>query len=182
LCLFNVLLLRWFSQPLFILNHCKFHPTFICIKDCFVCPELCYKYSCTDILKQFMKGLNITADQKKVIRKACYSFYDTAAELLQSEHSVSISVSVPLFIFIIVCLHLHLLFSVFFFHEICANSFVCPFNYWLLMPFISWQSLRLMEHENSKILNAKGELSEENLSSYEKLRKSYDHLYRNVSS
>ncbi|KAK8575616.1 hypothetical protein V6N12_063284 [Hibiscus sabdariffa] len=43
-------------------------------------------------------------------------------------------------------------------------------------------SLRQMEHENAKILNAKGELSEENASSYEKLRKSYDHLYRNVSS
>lgn len=39
-----------------------------------------------------------------------------------------------------------------------------------------------MEHENSKILNAKGELSDENVSAYEKLRKSYDHLYRNVSS
>ena len=45
-----------------------------------------------------------------------------------------------------------------------------------------WQSLRQMEHENAKILNAKGELSDENVSSYEKLRKSYDHLYRNVSS
>ncbi|KAE8686316.1 Regulator of nonsense transcripts UPF2 [Hibiscus syriacus] len=43
-------------------------------------------------------------------------------------------------------------------------------------------SLRQMEHENNKILNAKGELSEENATSYEKLRKSYDHLYRNVSS
>ncbi|CAN1174174.1 Regulator of nonsense transcripts UPF2 [Linum perenne] len=43
-------------------------------------------------------------------------------------------------------------------------------------------SLRQMEHENAKILNAKGELSDENASSYEKLRKSYDHLYRNVSS
>ncbi|KAL4311649.1 hypothetical protein GQ457_01G044620 [Hibiscus cannabinus] len=43
-------------------------------------------------------------------------------------------------------------------------------------------SLRQMEHENAKILNAKGELSEENASSYEKLRKSYDQLYRNVSS
>ncbi|KAK2450803.1 regulator of nonsense transcripts UPF2 [Trifolium repens] len=83
-----------------------------------------------EIHEEFLKGLNITADQKKVIRKACYSFYEAAAELLQSEHS----------------------------------------------------SLRLMEHENSKILNAKGELSDENLSSYEKLRKSYDHLYRNVSS
>ena len=39
-----------------------------------------------------------------------------------------------------------------------------------------------MEHENAKILNARGELSEENVSSYEKLRKSYDQLYRNVSS
>ncbi|XP_027902301.1 regulator of nonsense transcripts UPF2 [Vigna unguiculata] len=83
-----------------------------------------------EIHEEFFKGLNITADQKKVFRKACYSFYDAAAELLQSEHS----------------------------------------------------SLRLMEHENSKILNAKGELSDENIASYEKLRKSYDHLYRNVSS
>ncbi|KAK7354481.1 hypothetical protein VNO80_19945 [Phaseolus coccineus] len=83
-----------------------------------------------EIHEEFFKGLNITADQKKVFRKACYSFYDAAAELLQSEHS----------------------------------------------------SLRLMEHENSKILNAKGELSDENIASYEKLRKSFDHLYRNVSS
>ncbi|GMG99374.1 hypothetical protein Nepgr_001214 [Nepenthes gracilis] len=43
-------------------------------------------------------------------------------------------------------------------------------------------SLRQMEHENAKILNAKGELSDDNVSSYEKLRKSYDHLYRGVSS
>ncbi|XP_068329471.1 regulator of nonsense transcripts UPF2-like [Pyrus communis] len=43
-------------------------------------------------------------------------------------------------------------------------------------------SLRQMEHENAKILNAKGELSDESVSSYEKLRKSYEHLYRNVSS
>ncbi|KAG5557470.1 hypothetical protein RHGRI_007643 [Rhododendron griersonianum] len=43
-------------------------------------------------------------------------------------------------------------------------------------------SLRQMEHENAKILNAKGELSDENASSYEKLRKSYDHLYRGVSA
>ncbi|XWS75092.1 hypothetical protein CRYUN_Cryun01aG0055300 [Craigia yunnanensis] len=42
-------------------------------------------------------------------------------------------------------------------------------------------SLRQMEHENAKILNAKGELNEENASSYEKLRKSYDNLYRNIS-
>ncbi|KAL6494416.1 Regulator of nonsense transcripts upf2 [Orobanche gracilis] len=43
-------------------------------------------------------------------------------------------------------------------------------------------SLRHMEHENAKILNAKGELSEENASSYEKLRKSYDNLSRGISS
>ncbi|MED6152342.1 Regulator of nonsense transcripts upf2, partial [Stylosanthes scabra] len=49
-------------------------------------------------------------------------------------------------------------------------------------PEIHEESLRLMEHENSKILNAKGELSDENIASYEKLRKSYDHLYRNISS
>ncbi|KAE9608234.1 putative up-frameshift suppressor 2 [Lupinus albus] len=83
-----------------------------------------------EIHEEFFKGLSIMADQKKVIRKACFSFYDTAAEILQSEHS----------------------------------------------------SLRLMELENSKILNAKGELSDENIASYEKLRKSYDQLYRNVSS
>ncbi|KAK3034424.1 hypothetical protein RJ639_034661, partial [Escallonia herrerae] len=43
-------------------------------------------------------------------------------------------------------------------------------------------SLRQMEHENAKILNAKGELSEESASAYEKLRKSYDHLYRGISA
>ncbi|KAJ6740661.1 putative NODULIN-LIKE PROTEIN [Salix purpurea] len=32
------------------------------------------------------------------------------------------------------------------------------------------------------MFNAKGEPSDDNVSSYEKLRKSYDHLYRNVSS
>ncbi|XP_028804412.1 regulator of nonsense transcripts UPF2 isoform X2 [Neltuma alba] len=83
-----------------------------------------------EIHEEFLKGLNITADQKKIFRKAFYAFHDAAAELLRSEHA----------------------------------------------------SLRLMEHENSKILNAKGELSDENVSAYEKLRKSYDHLYRNVSS
>lgn len=43
-------------------------------------------------------------------------------------------------------------------------------------------SLRQMEYENAKILNAKGELSDENASSYEKLRKSYDQLHRGVST
>ncbi|CAH2041879.1 unnamed protein product [Thlaspi arvense] len=83
-----------------------------------------------EILEEFFKGLNITVDQKKFFRKALHTYYDAAAELLQSEHS----------------------------------------------------SLRQMEHENAKILNSKGELGEENTSSYEKLRKSYDHLYRGVSA
>ncbi|KAL7228758.1 hypothetical protein ACSBR2_007452 [Camellia fascicularis] len=83
-----------------------------------------------EILEEFFKGLNITADQKKFFRKSLNTYYDAAAELLHSEHS----------------------------------------------------SLRQMEHENAKILNAKGELSDENASSYEKLRKSYDHLYRGVSA
>ncbi|CAH9111210.1 unnamed protein product [Cuscuta epithymum] len=42
--------------------------------------------------------------------------------------------------------------------------------------------LRQMEHENAKILAAKGELNEESASSYEKLRKAYDQLYRGVSA
>ncbi|KAG5226831.1 YCF protein [Salix suchowensis] len=41
-------------------------------------------------------------------------------------------------------------------------------------------SLRRMEHEDVKMFNCKGEPSDDNVSSYEKLRKSYDHLYRNV--
>uniref|UniRef100_A0ACD5USJ2 Uncharacterized protein n=1 Tax=Avena sativa TaxID=4498 RepID=A0ACD5USJ2_AVESA len=43
-------------------------------------------------------------------------------------------------------------------------------------------SLRAMESENAKILNAKGELSDENTALYEKLRKSFDQLLRCVSS
>lgn len=43
------------------------------------------------------------------------------------------------------------------------------------------KSLRQMEHENEKILSAKGELNEENASAYEKLRKAYDQLYRGIS-
>ncbi|KAH8501651.1 hypothetical protein H0E87_016442 [Populus deltoides] len=80
--------------------------------------------------EEFLKGLSITSDQKKIFRKAFHTYYDVVAELLQSEHA----------------------------------------------------SLRQMEHENAKMLNAKGELSDDNVSSYEKLRKSYDQLYRNVSS
>ncbi|WCJ19421.1 Regulator of nonsense transcripts UPF2 [Euphorbia peplus] len=86
--------------------------------------------SAQEIHEEFYKGLNITADQKKLFKKAFNTYFDAVSELLQSEHS----------------------------------------------------SLRQMEHENAKILNAKGELSDENVASYEKLRKSYDHLYRNVSS
>lgn len=45
-----------------------------------------------------------------------------------------------------------------------------------------WQALRQLELENARMLNAKGELSEENAAAYEKLRKSYEHLFRNISS
>ncbi|ONK66025.1 uncharacterized protein A4U43_C06F3400 [Asparagus officinalis] len=83
-----------------------------------------------EVNDEFFRGLNVTADQKKIFKKAFHSYYDAVAELLQSEHS----------------------------------------------------SLRLMELENAKILNARGELNDENLTSYEKLRKSYDHLFRGVSS
>lgn len=83
-----------------------------------------------EVYEEFFRGLNITADQKKYFRKAIYSYYDAAADLLQSEHT----------------------------------------------------SLRQMEHENSKVLNAKGELSDENVNAYEKLRKSFDHLFRGVCS
>uniref|UniRef100_A0A803M476 MIF4G domain-containing protein n=1 Tax=Chenopodium quinoa TaxID=63459 RepID=A0A803M476_CHEQI len=80
--------------------------------------------------EEFFKGLNVTADQKKIFKKAFHGYYDAVAEVLHTEHA----------------------------------------------------SLRQMEHENAKILNAKGELSDDNASLYEKLRKSYDHLYRGVSS
>lgn len=42
------------------------------------------------ILLQFFKGLNITVDQKKILRKAFHTYYDAASELLQSEHTVRI--------------------------------------------------------------------------------------------
>ncbi|CAO2825354.1 unnamed protein product [Amaranthus hypochondriacus] len=79
---------------------------------------------------EFLKGLNITADQKKIFKKAFHVYYDAVSEVLHTEHT----------------------------------------------------SLRHMEHENAKILNAKGELSDDNASLYEKLRKSYDLLYRGVAS
>ncbi|CAM0903742.1 unnamed protein product [Alopecurus aequalis] len=43
-------------------------------------------------------------------------------------------------------------------------------------------SLRATESENAKILNAKGELSDENTALYEKIRKSFDQLLRCVTS
>lgn len=43
-----------------------------------------------DDLLQFFKGLNITADQKKLFRKALHAYYEAAVELLQSDHAVSI--------------------------------------------------------------------------------------------
>ncbi|KAF6134866.1 hypothetical protein GIB67_002267 [Kingdonia uniflora] len=83
-----------------------------------------------EIQDEFFNGLNVMADQKKIFRKAFYTYYDATAELLQSEHT----------------------------------------------------ALRQMEHENAKTLNAKGELSDENTTSYEKLRKSYDQLFRGVAT
>ncbi|XP_017697728.2 regulator of nonsense transcripts UPF2 isoform X2 [Phoenix dactylifera] len=83
-----------------------------------------------EVHDEFFKDLNVTADQKKIFKKAFHSYYDAVAELLQSEH----------------------------------------------------HSLQMMELENAKILSAKGELSDENAASYEKLRKSHDHLFRGVSS
>ncbi|XP_077212935.1 regulator of nonsense transcripts UPF2 [Tasmannia lanceolata] len=86
--------------------------------------------SVQEIHEEFFNGLNVTADQKKIFRKAINSYYDASADLLHSEHA----------------------------------------------------ALRQMEHENAKVLNAKGELSEENVNAYEKLRKSFDHLFRGVST
>lgn len=43
-----------------------------------------------DNLQQFFKGLNITADQKKIFKKAFHTYYDAVQELLQSEHTVRI--------------------------------------------------------------------------------------------
>ncbi|TVU15168.1 hypothetical protein EJB05_38675 [Eragrostis curvula] len=83
-----------------------------------------------DAYDEFFMGLNITSDQKRFFKKAFCTYYDSAIELLQSEHV----------------------------------------------------SLRSMELENAKVLNAKGELSDENTASYEKIRKSFDQLLRCVSS
>ncbi|ONI16230.1 hypothetical protein PRUPE_3G086600 [Prunus persica] len=43
------------------------------------------------------------------------------------------------------------------------------------------ESLCQMEHENVKFLNAKRDLSDENVSSYEKQPKFYEQLHRDVS-
>lgn len=80
--------------------------------------------------EEFFKGLNVSAEQKKTIKKAFHSYYDAVTDFLYSEHT----------------------------------------------------SLRLMEIDNAKILNARGELNEENMTTYEKLRKSFDNLFRGVSS
>lgn len=42
----------------------------------------------SDILLQFYKGLNISADQKEFFMKALHSYYNAATDLLQLEHSV----------------------------------------------------------------------------------------------
>ncbi|MQL74633.1 hypothetical protein Taro_007011 [Colocasia esculenta] len=81
-----------------------------------------------EIHDEYFKGLNIVAEQKKILKKAFHTYYDAVTELLQSEHS----------------------------------------------------TLRRMEIENAKLF--RGELSDENAASYEKLRKSYDSLFRSVSS
>ena len=41
--------------------------------------------------------LNITYDQKRFFKKAFYSYYDAASELLQSEHAVTIFFTNPVF-------------------------------------------------------------------------------------
>uniref|UniRef100_A0A1D1Y076 Regulator of nonsense transcripts 2 n=2 Tax=Anthurium amnicola TaxID=1678845 RepID=A0A1D1Y076_9ARAE len=81
-----------------------------------------------EIHDEFFKGLIITADQTKILKKAFHIYYDAVTELLQSEHT----------------------------------------------------TLRQMEIENAKLF--RGELSDENAASYEKLRKSFDSLFRSVSS
>lgn len=58
-------------------------------------PSIVLFYICLlTFLLQFFKGLNITAEQKKFFRKALHSYYEAAAELLQSEHTVSTASSI----------------------------------------------------------------------------------------
>lgn len=44
-----------------------------------------------DVLLQFFKSLNITADLKKIFKKSLHSYYDAVQELLRSEHAVRVS-------------------------------------------------------------------------------------------
>ncbi|KAF2294839.1 hypothetical protein GH714_021318 [Hevea brasiliensis] len=41
-----------------------------------------------EIHEEFFKGLNITADQKKIFKKAFSTYFDAVSELLQSEHAL----------------------------------------------------------------------------------------------
>lgn len=49
------------------------------------------------ILSQFFKSLNVTADQKKIFKKAFHVYYDAVAEVLHAEHAVSPVTTPPLF-------------------------------------------------------------------------------------
>uniref|UniRef100_A0A803P209 MIF4G domain-containing protein n=1 Tax=Cannabis sativa TaxID=3483 RepID=A0A803P209_CANSA len=40
-----------------------------------------------EVYEEFLKGLNITSDQKKIFRKALHAYYEAASELLQTEHT-----------------------------------------------------------------------------------------------
>lgn len=58
---------------------------------CLICAKLLfYSIVSSNNLPQFFKGLNITTDQKKFFKKAFQTYYEAAAELLQSEHTVRI--------------------------------------------------------------------------------------------
>lgn len=114
---------------------------------------------------QFFKDLNVTADQKKFFKKALNSYYDAVSELLQSENAVTTP-------FLLTTLYFPIRYPV--------TYLLISFCIYATIYYI--QSLRLMEAENAKVLSAKGELSDENTASYEKLRKSFDQLLRGVSS
>lgn len=68
---------------------------FLRCKD-LVCSVVLFCSYSTDSVLQFFKVLNITADQKKFFRKAFHTYYDAAAELLQSEHSVRLLILLKL--------------------------------------------------------------------------------------
>lgn len=76
--------------------------TFSCgVKD-LVCSFVLFCSYSIDTVLQFFKVLNITADQKKFFRKAFHAYYDAAAELLQSEHSVRLLILLKLLPFFLV--------------------------------------------------------------------------------